>query len=225
MDPVVRGRGEHAIEPAELADQLGMNPELVEEINQADRDEHERRHASDRHRQIENPPQQHARARLPQRRRQVEGFALVMNDMGGPEDAHLVVDAVVPVVEEIIGDERADPDAPVGSAEREEREVVIDEYIDANAQRQHEHAGNLAQDSGRHRADRIIEPIDAASQRQRDPEFRRHQSDEHRNGVNDDVQPFPPWSGGDMTYCRASAIFSACSSSLIRSPLTSTVAL
>ena len=33
MHPVVRRRGEYAVEPAEPADQLGVNPELVEEIN------------------------------------------------------------------------------------------------------------------------------------------------------------------------------------------------
>jgi hypothetical protein len=60
MDPMVRGRGEHAVEPAELADELGVNPELVEEIDQADCDEHDRRHAGDRHRQVENPAEQHA---------------------------------------------------------------------------------------------------------------------------------------------------------------------
>jgi hypothetical protein len=65
MDPMVRGRGEHAVEPAQLADKFGVNPELVEEIDQTDRDEYDRRHAGDRHRQIEDPPEQHARARLP----------------------------------------------------------------------------------------------------------------------------------------------------------------
>ena len=67
----------------------------------------------------------------------------------------------------------------------------MDKHIDANAQRQHEYAGYLAQDAGCQRADRVIEPVDVASQRQPDSEFRRHQGDENRNGVDDDVQPFP----------------------------------
>jgi hypothetical protein len=56
-----------------------------------------------------------------------------MDDMGGPKDADLVVDAVVPVIEEIVGDQRPDPDAPVARAQRKQREMVIDEDIDADA--------------------------------------------------------------------------------------------
>ena len=188
MHPMVRGRGEHAIEPAELADEFGVNPELVEEIDEADRDEHDRRHAGDRHRQIEDPAKQHARARLPQRRREIEGFALVMDDMGGPEEADLMVDAVVPVIEEIVGDESADPDAPVARTKRNQSKIVIDKDIHANAQRQHKDAGNLAKDSGGQRPDCVVEPVDVASQREPDPELRRHQGNKNRYGVDDDVQ-------------------------------------
>ena len=42
--------------------------------------------------------------------------ALVMDDMRRPEQADLMVDAMVPVVEEIIGDQRADPHPPVVGA-------------------------------------------------------------------------------------------------------------
>ena len=113
MHAVVRGRGEHAVEPAELADELGVDPELIEKIDQPDGDEHDRRDAGDRHRQIEDPAEQHAGARLPQRGREIEGLALVMDDMRRPEEADLVVDAMVPVIEEIVGDQRADPHPPV----------------------------------------------------------------------------------------------------------------
>ncbi len=192
MDAMVRGRGEHAIEPAELADKLGMNPELVQEVDQADRDEHDRRNAGDRHRQVKDPAEQDARTRLPQGRREIEGFALVMDDMGGPEDADLMVDAVVPVVEEVVGDQRPDPDSPVVRSKSKQRKVIVDKDVDSDAQDQHEDAGNLTQDAGRKRPDRVIEPIDVASQREGDSELRRHQGDEHRNGVDDDVQAAPP---------------------------------
>ena len=42
MHPVVRGRGEHPVEPAELADELGVDPELVEKIDQPGGDENDR---------------------------------------------------------------------------------------------------------------------------------------------------------------------------------------
>ena len=113
MHPVVRGRGEHPVEPAELADELGVDPELVEKIDQPGGDENDRGNARDRHRQVEDPAEQHAGARLPQRRRKIERLALVMHDMGRPEETDLVVDAMVPIVEEVVGDQPADPHAPV----------------------------------------------------------------------------------------------------------------
>ena len=47
MHTVVRWRAEPAVEPAELADLLRVHPELVEQIDQRDRAEHQRRHADD----------------------------------------------------------------------------------------------------------------------------------------------------------------------------------
>ena len=58
-----------------------------------------------------------------------------------------MVDAVVPVIEEIVGDQRPDPHPPVVGAQRKERKAIIDEDINSDAEREHEHAGNLAEDS------------------------------------------------------------------------------
>src|SRR5574337_884501 len=66
--------------------------------------------------------------------------------------------------------------------------MLIDEDVDAEAERQHEHAGNLAQNARRERADRVVEPIDVAAPGETQPELRRHEQDEDRNGVDDDVQ-------------------------------------
>ena len=71
-----------------------------------------------------------------------------------------MVDAVVPVIEEVVGDQRADPDPPVVGAQRKEGGVIVDEDIDADAERQHEDAGDLAEDSGGERPDRVVEPVD-----------------------------------------------------------------
>ncbi len=188
VDAVIGGRGKHPVEPAEFADEFGVDPELVEEIDQPDPDEHDRGNAGDRHRQIEHPAEQNAGARLAERRREIEVVALVMDDMGRPEQADLVIDAVVPVVEEIVDDQRADPDAPVVAPEREQGNVVVDQHVDADAERQHEDARDLAEDARRQRPDRVVEAIDVSSRRDPDHELSRHQDDEDRNRINDDVQ-------------------------------------
>ena len=43
--------------------------------------------------------------------------------------------------------------------------MIVNENVDADAERQHEDAGNLAEDPGRQRADRVVEPVDVASRR------------------------------------------------------------
>src|SRR5271154_1241755 len=103
-----------------------------------------------------------------------------------------MVDAVVPVIEEIVRDQRPDPHAPVARLKRKQRKLLIDKHIDANAQRQHEDAGNLAEDSSSEGPDRVVEAVDVAPQRQPEPELRRHQGDENRYGVDDDVQNSSP---------------------------------
>ena len=78
-----------------------MDPELVEEINRVDRQHDLERKADDKQRNIEDPAEQEPRARLPQRRRQVVVFTLVVHRMRGPQDRYLVAEAMEPVVQEI----------------------------------------------------------------------------------------------------------------------------
>src|SRR5208282_283601 len=106
--------------------------------------------------------------------------------------AALVADAVVPVIEEVIGEKREEPHPPVVRRQRQKREMVVDDDIDPDPQRQREHTGNLAQDPGRQRSDRIVEPIDVAPERQSDAILGRHEREKDRNCVYDDVQPTPP---------------------------------
>src|SRR5208283_5335319 len=70
--------------------------------------------------------------------------------------------------------------------------MVVDDGIDTDPQRQREHAGNLAQDPGRQRSDRIVQPVDITPERQSDAILGRHEREKDRNCVDDDVQPTPP---------------------------------
>ena len=122
VDAVVARRAEPAVEPAEAADLLGVDPELVEQVDQRDDAEDQRRKAGERHRQVEDPAGEPAARGLAQRGREVVVLALVMDDVRGPEQRDAVAGAVVPVVEEVVADQRHDPDPrrrmPAGATAR-----------------------------------------------------------------------------------------------------------
>ena len=74
--------------------------------------------------------------------------ALVVDNMRRPEQPDLMVDAVVPVIEDIVCDQRADPDPPIIGPKREQRQAIINNHVYADAQCQHEGAGELAENAG-----------------------------------------------------------------------------
>ena len=144
VHPVVRRRAEPAVEPAEPADEPRVHPELVQQVDQRDDREHERRHAGDGHRQVEQPAGEPARAGLAQRGRQVVFLALVVHDVRGPEQRDLVAGAVQPVVQEVVGQQRAGPDRRRARAQLEQRGVRVHPLVDAEREQLREHADHLA---------------------------------------------------------------------------------
>ena len=70
--------------------------------------------------------------------------------------------------------------------------MLVNKHINADAERQHEHARDLAQNARRKRPDRVVEPVHVAAHGEAKAEFRRHQDDEDRDGVDDDVQAAAP---------------------------------
>ena len=74
------GRGhEHPFEPAQLGNVAGVHPELIQQIERRDADEHQQGHAQHCHRQVENPTEQKAGTGLTQSRGEVVLLTLVMD--------------------------------------------------------------------------------------------------------------------------------------------------
>ena len=66
MMHAVVGRGdEQPLEPAKLGDMPGMHPELIQQVQGGNTEEDQRRHADQRHRQIEDPAEDETGAGLP----------------------------------------------------------------------------------------------------------------------------------------------------------------
>jgi hypothetical protein len=103
---VVAGAAEPAVEPAQLAHLLRVHPELVQQVDQRHHAEDQRRHPRHRHRQVEDPAEQEAAARLAQRGAQVVVLALVVHHVRRPQHRHAVAGAVQPVVAEVVAQQR-----------------------------------------------------------------------------------------------------------------------
>ena len=188
MDAVVARRAEPAVERAEPADLLGVDPELIEQVDQRDDAEDERRKAGDGHRQVEDPADQPAARRLAQRRREVVVLALVMDDVSGPEQRDAVAGAVMPVVEEVVGDEADRPRPRRRRRKMPEREAVVHRDVDAERQHRREDAGDLAHDAEADARDRVVEAIAGPAAGPADRELDADQRQEDRRRQDDDLR-------------------------------------
>ncbi len=105
VDAVVGRRVEDVLEGArQLADPLGVHPELVDEVGRLAERERRRVHAAGDQRQVERPDGRGGPG-LAQRGGEVELLAGVVDHVAGPQDPDHVVAAVRPVVEEVLGEE------------------------------------------------------------------------------------------------------------------------
>ena len=170
-------RGQRSIE-------LGVDPELVDQVHAVRADEHQRVEAEQRERRAEEQ-RRHRRPGLAERRRELYRLARVVGDVERPERADLVVRAVEPVVHEVVGEDggrehrpaRADLEQPV----RVER--VGDGERDAAPREADDHAADA------HRQARgAVAPFrDLQAPALREPELADHERDEAGDGVEDDV--------------------------------------
>src|SRR5436189_1280463 len=113
VDAVIRRRLHPVIQEPEPPDVPCVRPELVEKLRHAYQQKYRERYAAQRERQIENPARERSGCGLPQSCRQVELLALVMHDVGGPEQPYGVSQAVVPVVAEIVKYKGEDEGTPM----------------------------------------------------------------------------------------------------------------
>ncbi len=187
VDAMVRRAGEDAVEPAEPPDVLRVDPVLVQQVDQRHRAEHLGRDACERHRQVEDPAEQRAGARLAQCRREVVVLALVVDDVGRPEQRALVPDAVLPVVTEVVEHQREQPDPRAVGGQPPRRHVLEGPGVDAHAQRAREHAADLRQHAQPDAVDRVVDPVGVAAAQPTPTQFDRDQREEHRRGQRDDL--------------------------------------
>ncbi|MCY1535677.1 hypothetical protein D9M68_710920 [compost metagenome] len=135
-----------------------MHPELVEQVQRPDGEEHQRRYPGDGHRQVKDPADEKAGTGLPQSGGKVVLLALVMHRMGGPEQVALVAQAVIPVVAEVIEDKGQQPDPGALRRQLEERQVLPGEAV---GEKPH-HLGQQAAGGGQHPGTQAVQAIGGA---------------------------------------------------------------
>ncbi len=139
VDAVMRRRVHHRLKPARHApDHLGMDPELIDEVQPRDEEDHRGRKSDHEQRQTEDEAQaEEAGPGLPQCGRQIIMLAAVVDDMARPEPAYAVGRAVEDIISEIVEHKGEDEPVP-GIADVEEAELVDpDRYGEDEATRQH----------------------------------------------------------------------------------------
>ena len=104
---MVRRRVEHLLERPHPIDQFGVDPELIDEIQGSGGLDDRGPEPEVRHEPVGHEHAEHIGHRLTQRGGEVVVLARVVHDMDRPEPAALVLDAMVPVVDEVPQDERA----------------------------------------------------------------------------------------------------------------------
>ena len=109
-----------SLEPTQLSHELGVDPELVDEVDGVTRDVHRGIDADQRERHVKRNDGERFEGGLAERDRKVQVFTLVMNRVHRPEHVHHVAGAVPPVVNEVDPDEPDDPGkgAPSGNVTR-----------------------------------------------------------------------------------------------------------
>ena len=125
MDAVVRRRVHHRLEPfGKTTDGFGVNPELVDQVDRADEQDHCRMEPDQRQRNPEDKAERDkARPALPQRGRQIVMLARMVIDVARPEPADAVAGPVRPVIGKII-EHKTDGPCPPNPADVEQAVIV-----------------------------------------------------------------------------------------------------
>jgi len=123
VDAMVRGSVEDSFERAHGADQFGVNPELVQQADGFHGHDHDGWETDYGKPKPENEAHKAAGPGLAQRRGEVIALRGVMYNVGGPEEAALMADAVKPVVAELVAKKEQAPRPPL-EADVEDRKVI-----------------------------------------------------------------------------------------------------
>ena len=110
VDAVMRGRVEDEFEPApHPADRLGVDPELINEVEAVDEGDQRRMEAEQHHRHLQHEHAgEQAGPALPERRREIVVLAGMVVDVLRPHPAAAMGDAMVHVIAQVIDQEGRD---------------------------------------------------------------------------------------------------------------------
>ena len=183
-------RVHHRLEPARHPpDQLGVDPELVDQVQPADEQQHRQRKADQHQRQAEQQAEREGLGPgLPQRGRQVVVLARVMDDVRGPEPADAVAGAVDAVIGQVVEHEGSDP-RPPGIADLEQAELSgPDEQRQRHPaeQRAGDRVAQPEQQRGQ-RVARLVAAVPAPSRAAIGDDLDHHQQDEQRDREGDRI--------------------------------------
>ena len=124
MHPVVRRSVQHLLEPADRAHHLGVDPELIDQVEGTGVLDECRPHPGQRQHAIRHRPRHAFGDGLPQGGGEVVVLTAVMHHVHRPQPAALVGEPVVPVIDEVPAEQRQKACRPTGpevaSAERKE---------------------------------------------------------------------------------------------------------
>ncbi|MNH88767.1 hypothetical protein D3C73_412810 [compost metagenome] len=191
VGPMIGWRDEEPLEPAELGNVPRMHPELVQQVQRRNTDEHQQRHADDRHGQVENPAQQKPGTGLAQRRGEVVVLALVVHRMRRPEDVALVAHAMQPVVAEVIKDEGKHPDPHAVGRKLEQRQMFEGKRIGHQAHALGQQARGGREHASADAVDRVRHPIVADPAPTVGQQFDGNQHKEKRHRIQNEVHDAP----------------------------------
>ena len=156
---MVGGRVQHPLERPEGRDRARVDPELVERVHRAHRDEHLEGEAEHGERPVEHLRRDALHPPLTKRRREVVLLALVMNDVAGPDDVHAVARAVKKVVRTVDREEEHHPRDHRRRRHFVDARVLEERHVHPERDELHQRRERLLADSAREARDRVGEAI------------------------------------------------------------------
>ena len=187
VNTMIGRRHEHPLEPAQLGNVAGMHPELIQQIERRDADEHQQWHAQHCQRQVENPAEQKAGAGLAQGRGEVVFLTLVMDRMRRPQHVALVPHAVQPVVTEVIEYERKHPHPWAVGRKLQQRQMLKGKRVSQQADALGQQAAGGRQHAGAQAVDRIGQAIRINLAPTVSQQLNGNQHKEERHGVQNQI--------------------------------------
>ena len=134
VHPVQGRRHQHLLQPAEAADVLAVDPELVGQLHPEQHQEQRQRQPQQRQGQVEGPVEGGLERALAQRRRQVEVLAGMVRLVRAPQQVVAVQGAMRPVEAEVHRHEAPQPHPGRGRVQLQQARVLVEPGVGQHQQ-------------------------------------------------------------------------------------------